>query len=380
MTTTDYKVLSELPPISKESVDKCSYSSWYTTFEKYTPKSHIIKPLPEKFIEYIKQDGIYLPTNGKDSEKERSVNGKTDSDSDICWENSCMELASDDGSDKEEHPVTQRIDPLVDFPEFHLLLENKFLEINGPISPKLNWSSPKDAAWILPYNNTMLCREVNDLYLLLNASNYTMHDILTPYEDVPDREDEEGNCYELVLREWEDINPALEFRVFIACESRQILGISQRDMKTNYQFLENLKTGIQEKIEEFVETVFLKKDLFQNEKGVVIDVYVPRPFNKIWLIDVNAFSRSTDPLLFSWNELITKLGNGKSPKASVSDFDVEFRLVSKTAVGHRDHTENQMPIDIVQASIDPESLRELTYQWNEALKLQEKEDKETRDS
>ena len=37
---------------------------------------------------------------------------------------------------------------------------------------------------------------------------------------------------------------------------------------------------------------------------VTFDVYIPRTQSKVWLIDINPWAERTDPLLFSWLELL----------------------------------------------------------------------------
>ncbi|QLL31631.1 hypothetical protein HG536_0B04950 [Torulaspora globosa] len=348
-----YTALEPLP-VSRRHVENCRYSNWYHLFPGHVPLSRVIKPLPAEFVRYLEQDGIRLP----DPEQVKSfytqgvVGDEENEYSD--W--------SENEEDESSSEKAETMDPLKDFPELHETIGSIIREL-GAVAPKLNWSAPRDATWILP-NNTMKCSEINELYLLLNASNYISFDLQHGFDECADEgDDSEGAEFELVLRQWFDINPALEFRVFV--KDGRLLGVSQRDLNY-YSFLEPLVEDFKDVIDEFVSDVFLTKF---TEKACVLDVYIPRPFNKLYLIDINPFSRTTDSLLFSWNELLSEDTDGEC--------DYELRIVSENNVGRfasKEHSENQVPKDIVDASLDPESIRELTEKWRDLLRHQEAED------
>lgn len=197
-----------------------------------------------------------------------------------------------------------------------------------------------------------------------------MHDLLYPYENLaePVNERVEGlQNHNLILREWiDDLNPSLEFRCFI--KSGHLIGISQRDVRTEYCYLNDIKQELQTKIENFVQSVFKPTFFLPDQpetENAVIDIYVDKNTTK--LIDVNPFCRSTDSLLFSWNELLTASKNK----------EYEFRLgQNNTKLGSRDYTENQVPLEIFSASLDPEKLRELTFEWNRLLTKQVNEEED----
>ena len=45
------------------------------------------------------------------------------------------------------------------------------------------------------------------------------------------------------------------------------------------------------------------RDTFADE-NFVFDVYVPAPYDRVWLVDINPWAPRTDPLLFSWLEIL----------------------------------------------------------------------------
>lgn len=344
----------ETLPVKKEHVESCRFSNWNGLFPGHVPKTKVIRPLPKEFVDYLEQDGIKLPKFEleKSSYTDGIVRNEENEYSD--WEDEVEDTVEGSGS--------EGLDPIRDFPELHAQIRDAIEEL-GSVAPKLNWSAPRDATWILP-NNTMKCTETNEVYLLLNASNYIMYDLQHAFDECEDYSEEDGRPeYELALRQWFDINPALEFRVFL--RDGKVLGVSQRDLNY-YNFLEPLANDLKDSIDEFVEDVFLPKF---SEKSCVLDVYIPRPYNKLFLIDVNPFARSTDPLMFSWNELLTKMFH--------EDTDYELRIVSENNVARfatKEHSENHVPKDVVDATLDPDVIRELTEKWQELLRNQELED------
>lgn len=336
--SSSYSALSEIP-CTQEQVENCAFSSWYPRLKSYVPITRIIRPLPSEFIRYLEQDGIKLPPADQETSVYTSdpVGNRPDDYSD--WE------------DGEREPYDEKeIKPLVHFPELHNQIKQVINEI-GPVTPKLNWSSPRDAVWILP-NNTTKCTEVNEVYLLLNASNYIMHDLEVGGQ--------QRSQFELVLRQWFALNPALEFRIFV--RDGKIVGATQRDLNY-YDYLKSLVDQLKDLFDEFVEETVIPNF---PDASFVVDLYVPRPFNKVYLIDINPFARKTDSLLFSWNELGT---------IEAQD-DYELRLVPENNVGRfasKEHSENQVPKDVVDASLDPEAIKELTKQWTALLKKQQEE-------
>ena len=356
---TEYTPLLDIP-VTREQVENCIFSHWYPLFKKYIPKTRILKPVPDAFIQYLEQDSIKLPREEHvgsvytDDIQRNEENDYSD------WEKE--EDDDDDGGSGEESDSSHdRVYPLKHFPEFHKRIKDTLEELSS-VAPKLNWSAPRDATWILP-NNTMRCREANEIYLLLSASNYIMHDLQHAFDEVVDREANTNRPeYELVLRQWFNVNPALEFRVFV--EDGKIIGVSQRDLNY-YDYLKHSEETFKDVINEFVTDVIVPKF---PDRSFVVDVYIPRPFDKVFLIDINPFARKTDPLLFSWNELLTRSKNND---------DFELRLVQKNNTGRfasKEHSENHVPKDIVDASLDPDSIRELAQKWKELLAMQEKED------
>ncbi|KAG0648486.1 Cell division cycle [Hyphodiscus hymeniophilus] len=331
-------------------------------------RSRII-PLSPAFLSYLREDGIVLPSSPHDVPSNPYNNTSTS-----------------DGWDEDPDP-----DPSLQFPETHQQIQDTISELGGLVAPKLNWSSPKDATWISMTKNSMECATPNDIYLLLKSSDFITHDLEHAFDDCAEDEQlkQDDIQYVLVLRKWFKANPSCEFRCFV--RERKVVGICQRDLN-HFDFLFSLQGKLQEVILQYFEKTL--KDTFP-EPDFVFDVYIPDPYEKVRLMDINPWAQRTDPLLFSWLELLTLqlpaplLGipesNSTPIAVSSSDEDTqdedevevvwkpEFRLVKKDdpeaySFSTPQYSAHKLPRDVVDASLSGESgMREFADQWRRML-------------
>ncbi|OJD31889.1 cell division cycle protein 123 [Diplodia corticola] len=281
------------PPVTKQHVLNCSFHSWHPRYRKITPKARLI-PLSRPFLNYLRADGIILPPDEEASQRDWS-----DDDSGIF---SSTETPDEDGDGDE--------DPSREWPEIHNAIRDIIVELGGKVCPKLNWSSPKDATWINA-TNTMDCRTPGDIYMMLKSSDFITHDLEQAFADTEDAPAVEGDRtiasesevpYHLVLRKFFMINPSVEFRCFV--RNRRLLAITQRD-PNHYEFLGPMVDQLRRVINALFEDHL--RDGFP-DPNFAFDVYVPPKYDKAWLIDINPWAQRTDPLLFSWLELLTMDG------------------------------------------------------------------------
>jgi hypothetical protein len=104
-------------------------------------------------------------------------------------------------------------------------------DLSGSAMPKLNWSSPRDAVWIATSNN-MKCDVPDDVFLLLQSSDFVNHDLSMPFEYASDKTPLEDENYELVLKKWVDIIPSMEFRCFV--KERILVGMRMLYYRMRY--------------------------------------------------------------------------------------------------------------------------------------------------
>ncbi|CUM65990.1 uncharacterized protein PRCAT00003644001 [Priceomyces carsonii] len=316
----------------------CSYSKWSPIFKDHIFESVKLQPLPKSFIKYLSSDSIRL-TDDKHAD-DINLNSENDYSD---WE-----------EDEENNEAVSS--PEIQFQELHNDLIESIRNLGGKVFPKLNWSAPKDAAWMLP-SKSMECNTADDVYLLLNASDHIADDLDHAFDDcegtIPNFE------YELVLKKWVDLNPALEFRLFI--KDKKLVGISQRDLNF-YEFLTKLEPMLRSRLSKFWEEIVVPSRF--GVISYIMDVYIPSPYTEVYIIDINPLSRKSDPLLFTWNEILT---------ADNETFD--FRLVTENNVhrfSRKEYSESQVPLDMIDAAVNNNSMVELAREWTNAQKRQPK--------
>jgi hypothetical protein len=289
-----------------------------------TPKARLVA-LTQPFLDYLRADGIVLPPEAN---------------------------ADDSGYEDEENDNT---DPSEQWPGVHESIRQAIDTLGGKVVPKLNWSAPKDATWISATND-MECRTPNDVYLLLKSSDFITHDLEQALDGCVDQAEVP---YRLVLRKSFNLNPALEFRCFV--RNKRLIAISQREMNY-FEFLFDLRNSFKAKINEFLERL---ADF--PEENFVFDVYIPPPHEKVWLIDINPWAPRTDPLLFSWLEIL------RIPEPEEDTiFDPEFRLVGRDdpeayQFASTKYSAHKLPREVVDASMAPGGMKDMMEEWNKVM-------------
>lgn len=386
------------PPVTKQHILHCSYHFWHPKYRAITPKARLI-PLSDAFIDYLRSDGIILPPEGHGDQI-----SSTDADSGVF--SASTSPANSDSEDEE-------LDPSLAWQEVHRAIKETIAELKGSVYPKLNWSAPKDATWIAA-TNSMECRTPNDIYLLLKSSDFITHDLEQAFDNCDEVSDDitktESHSeimgvavpalaipYHLVLRKTVPaLVTSLEFRCFVS--RRRLLCLCQRDLN-HYDFLPDLVPRLRLRIEEFFGSHLQKT--FPDD-NFVFDVYVPAPHEKVWLIDINPWAPRTDPLLFSWMEILNmreaERGDRQSGVGGVAadadaelvvreasmdgEYMPEFRLVNRDdpeaySFNTPKYSAHKLPKDVVDASGDGVAgLRDFMGQWREILKMQEQGDDE----
>lgn len=375
-------------------------------FRSITPKTRII-PLSLPFLEYLRADGIVLPPD------DHSHDSSPDDTDSVTLSDSASTTA--ETSDEDSGTFSA-------WTELHDRIKATIAELGGSVVPKLNWSAPKDATWISA-TNSMECQVPNDIYLLLKSSDFITHDLDHAFDDCEEgslHEDEwecldetelkftnghsddkhisgsehisqsqntiprsscsttETSHYYLVLRKTIlAMTTSLEFRCFV--NTRKILCICQRDLNY-YEFLAPLISKLLPLVQNFFVTNL--KDAFPDE-NYVFDIYIPPPHARVWLIDINPWAPRTDPLLYSWLEILelTEDVQGESEDIEIELEDKgnemnsaaapEFRLVGRNDpeafnFNNPQYSAHKLPKDVVDASLDGGAgIRDFLTQWRE---------------
>ncbi|KAG6836107.1 hypothetical protein H0H93_011334, partial [Arthromyces matolae] len=199
------------------------FSSWYPHFANLSIKSTIIRPLSQDFRDYLNSDGVFVPEGSEDKLRTFYLD----------VENSLLTLSglSDVEDDSDEEEDEDRV--VFAFPELDAQIRQSIKEWEG-VFPKLNFSSPRDASWILPASSPLKCTSPAEVYLLLKSSDFITHDLTV--ENVFDGCEDPSPSYELelVLRKWYAMDRSRELRCFV--RDNNLIAISQRD-HNYYDFL-----------------------------------------------------------------------------------------------------------------------------------------------
>jgi hypothetical protein len=399
-----HEPLTELPfpPVTKQHILNCSYHSWHPKYRAITPKARLV-PLPAAFLEYLRSDGIVLPPEETDNPT---------------WSDDDSGIFS--GADNNEGGEEEDADPSIHWRDTHEAIERTIEELGGKVAPKLNWSAPKDATWIAA-TNSMECSTPNDIYLLLKSSDFVTHDLAHAFDDTADQSasPDPEIAYHLVLRKWINLNPSVEFRCFV--RNRQLIALCQRDLN-HFDFLFNMQDKLRQTIQDFFDSKL--RDTFP-DPNFTFDVYIPPPHDRVWVVDFNPWAMRTDPLLFSWMELLTMevpevkdtknteevvriplapangataagsttvislddiesaSDSGESDEGDVEEiWRPEFRLIRKDdpeAYGFTtpQYSAHKLPRDVVDAASGGEGMmREFAMQWQDAQRLAEQQRQE----
>jgi hypothetical protein len=368
-------------------------------YRSITPKARII-PLTPAFLDYLREDGIVLPDDNAEQQPH--------------WDDGDSGVYSEDkeGEDDGDGDDDALLDPSIHFRDIHILIKEVIAELGGRVAPKLNWSAPKDATWIAA--NSMACRTPSDIYLLLKSSDFITHDLEHAFDDCID--DPEGSTsnsstepipktlddisYTLVLRKWLELNPSLEFRCFV--RARTLIAMTQRDLN-HFDFLFPMADQLRDLIQSFFDERL--KGTFP-DPNFAFDVYIPPPHKRVWLIDVNPWAPRTDPLLFSWLELLQlplpssppdpsdarpasrerssdqpTLNDDDTGESDTEDLTLlpELRLVKRDdpeAYGFTtpQYSAHKLPKEVVDASLGgPGPLREFADCWKDMLGQQQQQ-------
>ena len=311
--------------MKRQQVLNCNFSAWYPKFKNVTIRSRVI-PLPKEFIDYLKADNVYLPGEPICTTNTSSLEEETYCDTH-------ESVASEEDAYEQPNRASE-------FNDVETRIKEALFELEGSIFPKLNWTCPLDASWI-SCDGTLKCTCPNDVYLLLKSSDDITRVVFDTFKHCEDGEGQLDDGFELILRKWKDINPAMEFRCFV--KNNELIAISQRDVASCYDFIEQCERAICSDINSFYNNKIANKF---PDSSYTFDVYRCSAQN-VLLIDFNPFGFQTDPLLFSWNELNDSTLNG-GDDVYHDEFQGVFKYLTNTAgMQPSPRYTSKIPTDIV---------------------------------
>ncbi|BFG26337.1 hypothetical protein CerSpe_126110 [Prunus speciosa] len=310
--------------MKEDEVNRCQIQEWYPKFKSASIKTRIHE-LPEPFVQYLLDDSgpFLLPVSisNEDAFPNRIHNPEEEDDYQI----------SEGSDDEAEQP------PLPpSFPELELQVKESIESLGGSVFPKLNWSAPKDSAWIST-TGTLKCSSFSEIALLLRSSDSLVHDLCHAYDSCHDKTSSRPKSFVLALRKWyQFLKPEMEFRCFV--RNQNLVGISQREVTTFYPALLEKKGSLRVLIEDFFVENLMSK--FESE-NYTFDVYVTED-DRVKVVDFNPWGAFTLPLMFTWEELDQNC-------SELGDYGVDFRIVEGQCVV-RPGLKTAVPYDYLDTS------------------------------
>ncbi|KAI0802046.1 D123-domain-containing protein [Irpex lacteus] len=354
------------PSLTPSGLLAFQFSSWYPRFASKSIKSTIIKPLGPEFHDYLRSDGVFLPEGSEDL----SVCSALDLAPMASALSDDEDGSEGDGSDSDEEEQEPR--RKFAFPELDTRIRDAVKEY-GAVFPKLNFSSPRDAAWMLPPSNPLKCTAPSDVYTLLKSSDFVLHDL--NQDDVFEGCDSDTVArphydLELVLRKWYPVDRSRELRCFVRREI--LLGISQRD--PNYYDFWN-EPGTQAKVLEAVTRFWeenIKGKWEETDGNYTFDFLLTRDLTKGHIIDFNPYAPRTDSLLFEYDELLDLLTEASYGASSANGFQPVLKVVDSrshpaAARNAPIHQHNMVPMEALALS-GGRNVEEFAEVWQEQLR------------
>ncbi|WVO18590.1 hypothetical protein L204_106309 [Cryptococcus depauperatus] len=352
------------PALTRSQIDASRTSAWYETFADITTPATIIDleslGEEEEFMRWLEADSIFLPEGSERSQPKHNLESER--------------LRSDsNASDDSESSVP----PVYHLPRLNQAIREAIEKYGGAVFPKLNWTSPKDAAFILPQTSTgpLHCSSPADVYLLLKSSDFISHgvDNLTAYSGT-NNESLIGLStrpkIELVLKKFENLNSAGEIRCFI--RNRTLIGITQRDMNFyNHLQSEDTQLKICQTAREFFEDEI--RENYEGGDDYVFDLYLSPNFQHATIIDFQPYRPSTDALLFTYEELLRLLLLAPSPENDHSSVHLPtLRVIDSMThpAATRNapaYQSNMLPLEMMEMS-QGRNMAEFKEAWEDAIR------------
>ncbi|TCD71477.1 hypothetical protein EIP91_008857 [Steccherinum ochraceum] len=337
------------PALTPSSILAFQFSSWYPRFSSLSIKSTVVRPLSAEFKEYLDAEGVFLPEGSEDVPVESELSD---------------DESESDGEDEEEEKRKTFA-----FPE----LDEKIraaVAAYGAVFPKLNFSSPRDAAWMLPASSPLKCMSPADVYLLLKSSDFVLHDldperVFDGCEHASSTENPPPYELELVLRKWYPVDRSRELRCFVRRET--LIGISQRD-PNYYDFWneEDTRNKVLDAVTSYWETN-IKGKWEATDGNYTFDLLLTRDLTRAHIIDFNPYAPQTDPLLFTYDELLDVLKTTGPTPAKPEIRTIDSRAHPAASRNAPTHQHNMVPIEAL-AMGHGRTIQEFSEVWEEEVR------------
>ncbi|WWC96441.1 hypothetical protein V866_003309 [Kwoniella sp. B9012] len=364
------------PTLTRQQIEAARTSSWYDTFEDITFDSTVIDLSElgeeEEFLHWLEADSIFLPEGSEGRYAPESSTSST------------RRRSSSNASSYSSSSSSSSDAPVYHLPKLNAAIRQVIEKYDGLVFPKLNWTAPKDAAFILPQTSSgpLHCTSPSDVYLLLKSSDFISHD-LDPSRAYlgcsPDPQGEGSGSVrkpklELVLKRFQDINPSREVRCFV--RNNTFIGVTQRD-NVFYDHLKNEDTRLKicDTVRAFWEDEIRENYMDGEAVDYIFDLYLSPNFDSAQIIDFQPYRSSVDPLLFTYEELLSIFNSSTQPlqeseNARRSRLPI-FKIIDSKAHPSASrnaptYQSNMMPLEMIELS-QGRNMQEFKDAWDEAV-------------
>ena len=293
--------------------EACSIAAWYDAHKNVTFKT-VLVPLPSNVVAWLRSDGPCVLPRTKYGAR---VTARTQNRDDYC------ELSDSDDEGNAPH-----------FPAVEGEIDAAIAAVGGSAFVKLNWSAPRDAAWL----GSLECATAGDAFALLAASSLVKDDAARALNVV------------LAVRRFVSVEPSREFRCFVL--DGRLVAACQRRVDTVFRDLsdESTLSDMRARLRAFFDRAL------RLPTHCVVDVVIER--RSTYLVDVNVAAQRTDPLLFDWGDVLAlRRSERNGPRPPSQTF--ELRVVEASdAVRASALSSFRAPLDVA-AIADAGGLDEL---------------------
>lgn len=371
------------PTPSVIALQHTRFANWFPLYRRHSPKATVIDllALQPDFLDWLNEDGLVLPLHSDDAPLGSADVQEID---DVGLESVSDDDDADEAEPRDFSALNQRIRQIID-------------QYDGAVFPKLDWSAPLDAAWMVA-GSTLRCTEPSDVYLLLKSSDFVSKDVAQLYELEQMEAEQDGRLDvqvirpHLVLKKFFSMPTSHEFRCFV--RAGRLVCICQRDIGAFFEHLQpiEMQRTLQGKLLDFYNAVLRPAADNSPDIGTdtapagstpfpiadfVWDAYLTRDLSKIFIVDINPYLERTDGLLWAWDEIEEEArqqmhgrsGEERQDAAVRTDVMPSLRLVTsraQTTQSFPTYAHNMMPTDIVGLSQGTD-IADFARQFNEQL-------------
>lgn len=316
--------------VTRRDVDQCQFDAWHSHFAEHAYRECVTLVAPSDFVAWLRaDDGVHLADDNDVVRRDPHHDDAHDYDDDG-WQSALAEPSAITAKNVSD--------------SFRAALNDAIGQLGGECFVKLNWSAPRDAAWLLGAHGADLkFRSVDEILLALKGSDFIAHDLEHRYELCVDAAAVPGDELPrvlVVLKPWRALKRASEFRCFVY--RRRLVAACQRHADSCFRHLVDEKAALLATLEQFFATHVAPQRAYALD-SFVCDVYVTSA-RSVRIVDIAPLGAMTDAVLFTWEELAVVCRDALPAELRVVESQLGIRPSLKAAAG--------LPYDLTLGAVE----------------------------